>query len=78
MDLIPNKRLINFFNDALKHKPELQELINKRKSKHIEISNEAKKKLQEAVAVYLMSLVDVEKMAKERRITIKVDDIKGE
>jgi len=77
MDLIPNKRLINFFNDALKQKPELQELINKRKSKRIEISNEAKKKLQEAVALYLMSLVDVEKMAKERRITIKIDDIKG-
>jgi len=77
MDLIPNKRLVNFFNDALKQKPELQELINKRKSKRIEISNEAKKKLQEAVALYLMSLVDVEKMAKERRITIKIDDIKG-
>jgi len=77
MDLIPNKRLINFLNDALKQKPELQELINKRKSKRIEISNEAKQKLQEAVAVYLMSLVDVEKMAKERRITIKIDDIKG-
>ena len=77
MDLIPNKRLINFFNDALKQKPELQELINKRKSKRIEISNEAKKKLQEAVALYLMSLVDVEKMAKERRITIKIADIKG-
>jgi len=77
MELIPNKRLINFFNDALKQKPELQELINKRKSKRIEISNEAKKKLQEAVALYLMSLVDVEKMAKERRITIKIDDIKG-
>jgi len=77
MDLIPNKRLVNFFNDALKQKPELQELINKRKSKRIEISNEAKKKLQEAVALYLISLVDVEKMAKERRITIKIDDIKG-
>jgi len=76
MELIPNKRLVNFFNDALKQKPELQELINKRKSKHIEISNEAKQKLQEAVALYLMSLVDVEKMTKERRITIKIDDIK--
>jgi len=76
MELIPNKRLINFLNDALKQKPELQELINKRKSKHIEISNEAKQKLQEAVALYLMSLVDVEKMTKERRITIKIDDIK--
>ena len=67
MNLISRRRLFNFVNDYIHTIDE---------NSHVEISKEARVKLDEVVASALIQAIDWEKLIKEKRKRINNDMIK--